>query len=116
MRDGNYGDWATRPDSAPGGGCNRTAGLNPIQYESRASAGHCHQQAGQRPPPPRFDRSRRPAVAQRPAREAARPDLRARGKKGGVIACAIAHRANRLAFAPTRGQADSDAKRWVRED
>jgi transposase len=42
--------------------------------------------------------------------------LRARGKKGLVIACAMAHRANRIAFALVRDQADYDSARWMRED
>jgi hypothetical protein len=39
--------------------------------------------------------------------------LRARGKKAGVIACAMAHRANRIAFALVRDQAPSDPSRWT---
>jgi len=95
----------------------RTAGLNPIQYES----------AGKR----------RDSVISRegsvPLRRAlidlgvglwlCEPDakthaagLRARGKKGGVIACAMAHRANRIAFALVRDQAAYDPARWTRED
>ena len=94
----------------------RTAGLNPIQYES----------AGKR----------RDSVISRegsvPLRRAlidlgvglwlCEPDakthaagLRARGKKGGVIACAMAHRANRIAFALVRDQASYDPTRWTRE-
>jgi transposase len=38
--------------------------------------------------------------------------LRARGKHGGVIACALAHRANRIAFALVRDQAPYDSSRW----
>jgi transposase len=38
--------------------------------------------------------------------------LRARGKHGGVIACALAHRANRIAFALVRDQAPYDRSRW----
>ena len=34
--------------------------------------------------------------------------LRARGKKGLVIGCAMAHRANRIAFALVRDQAGYD--------
>ena len=34
--------------------------------------------------------------------------LRARGKKGGVIACALAHRANRISYALVRDQASYD--------
>jgi transposase len=38
--------------------------------------------------------------------------LRERGKPGGVIACALAHRANRIAFAMVRDQAVYDPTRW----
>ena len=38
--------------------------------------------------------------------------LRGRGKKGLVIACAMAHRANRIAFALVRDQAIYDPTRW----
>ena len=38
--------------------------------------------------------------------------LRARGKHGGVICCALAHRANRIAFALVRDQASYDPARW----
>ena len=38
--------------------------------------------------------------------------LRARGKRGGVIACALAHRANRIAFALLRDQTRYDPSRW----
>lgn len=94
----------------------RTAGLNPIQYES----------AGKR-----RDSviSREGSVELRralidlgvglwlndPAAKARGRDLRARGKKGLVIACAMAHRANRIAFALVRDQAPYDPSRWNRE-
>jgi len=39
--------------------------------------------------------------------------LRARGKNGGVIACAMANRANRIAFALVRDQAGWDPTRWT---
>jgi hypothetical protein len=38
--------------------------------------------------------------------------LRARGKHGGVIACALAHRANRIAFALVRDKTSYDPTRW----
>jgi transposase len=40
--------------------------------------------------------------------------LRARGKHGGIISCALAHRANRIAFALVRDQAPYDQSRWTR--
>jgi transposase len=42
--------------------------------------------------------------------------LRARGKKGGVIACALAHRANRIAYALVRDQKPYDPSIWLQED
>lgn len=41
--------------------------------------------------------------------------LRARGKKGGVIACALANRANRIAYALVRDQHPYDSARWLQE-
>jgi len=94
----------------------RTAGLNPIQYES----------AGKR-----RDSviSREGSVELRralidlgvglwltdPAAKAHGRALRARGKKGLVIACAMAHRANRIAYALVRDQAPYDPSRWTQE-
>jgi transposase len=95
----------------------RTAGLNPIQYES----------AGKR-----RDSviSREGSVELRralidlgvglwlndSAAKAYGARLRVRGKKGLIIACAMAHRANRIAFALVRDQAGYDPSRWTRED
>jgi transposase len=95
----------------------RTAGLNPIQYES----------AGRR-----RDSviSREGSVELRralidlgvglwlndPAAKVYGAQLRARGKKGLVIACAMANRANRIAFALVRDQTGYDATRWTQED
>jgi transposase len=47
-----------------------------------------------------------------PAARAYAISLRARGKAGGVIACALAHRANRIAYALVRDQAAYDPHRW----
>ena len=38
---------------------------------------------------------------------------RARGKKGGVICCAMAHRANKIAYALVRDQTGYDPARWA---
>jgi transposase len=38
--------------------------------------------------------------------------LRARGKRGGIITCALAHRANRIAYALVRDQASYNPTRW----
>ncbi|MBA3728791.1 MAG: IS110 family transposase [Actinobacteria bacterium] len=39
-------------------------------------------------------------------------ELEARGKRPGVVACALGHRANRVAFAMLRDQAPFDPARW----
>ncbi len=95
----------------------RTAGLNPIQYES----------AGKR-----RDSviSREGSVELRralidlgmglwlndPAAKIYGARLRERDKKGGVIACAMANRANRIAYALVRDQSSYDPARWLQED
>jgi transposase len=47
-----------------------------------------------------------------PSARAYAQTLRARGKPGGVIACALAHRANKIAFAMVRHQSPFDPTRW----
>jgi transposase len=47
-----------------------------------------------------------------PAARAYARALRERGKPGGVIACALAHRANKIAFAMVRDQAPYDPACW----
>ena len=39
-------------------------------------------------------------------------ELEARGKRPGVVACALGHRANRVAFAMIRDQVPFDPERW----
>lgn len=94
----------------------RAAGLSPMQYES---AGKRRDGAI----------SREGSVTLRralidlgiglwlndPAAKTYATGLRARGKKGGVIACAMAHRANRIAYALVRDQDAYDPTRWNRE-
>ena len=95
----------------------RTAGLNPIQYES----------AGKR-----RDGviSREGSVELRralidlgiglwlsdPAAKVYGTQLRDRGKKGLVIGCAMANRANRIAFALVRDQTTYDPSRWTLQE
>ena len=83
----------------------RSAGLNPIQYES---AGKRHDTRISREGSVEL---RRALIdlgmglwLNEPAATARAVELRARGKKGGVIACAMAHRANRIAFALVRAR------------
>jgi transposase len=93
----------------------RAAGLSPMQYES---AGKRRDGAI----------SREGSVELRralidlgiglwhcdPAAKAYAAGLKARGKRGGIIACALAHRANRIAFALVRDQTAYDPSRWTR--
>jgi transposase len=92
----------------------RAAGLSPMQYES---AGH-RRDGGI---------SREGSVALRralidlgiglwhsdPSARQYAAGLKARGKHGGIIACALAHRANRIAYALTRHRATYDPARWT---
>jgi hypothetical protein len=48
-----------------------------------------------------------------PAAKVYGAQLRDRGKKGGVIACALAHRANRIAYALVRDQRPYDTTHWT---
>ena len=117
VRAGNYGAALgdpTRFDKASQ--VYRSAGLNPVQYES----------AGKR-----RDKqiSREGSVELRralidlglglwlnePSSKLRGQQLRARGKEGGVIACAMAHRANRIAFALVRDQQPYDPTKWTQE-
>ena len=91
----------------------RAAGLSPMQYES----------AGKRRD---GTISREGSVALRralidlglglwladPAATAYAAGLKARGKHGGIITCALAHRATRIAFALVRDHASYDRSRW----
>jgi transposase len=92
----------------------RAAGLSPMQYES----------AGKRRD---GTISREGSVALRralidlgiglwltdPAAKAYAAGLKARGKHGGIIACALAHRATRIAFALVRDHVSYDPARWT---
>lgn len=94
----------------------RSAGLNPIQYES---AGKRRDTVISREGSVELRRALidlgiglwlNDAGAKQYANE-----LKGRGKKGGVIACAMAHRANRIAFALVRDQSDYQPAQWIQE-
>lgn len=94
----------------------RASGLSPMQYES---AGKRHDGAISREGSVEL---RRALIdlgiglwLNEPAAKTYAASLRARGKKGGVIACALANRANRIAYALVRDQATYDPTRWVQE-
>jgi transposase len=47
-----------------------------------------------------------------PAAKAYAAALKARGKPGGIISCALAHRGTRIAYALVRDHACYDPSRW----
>jgi transposase len=115
VRVGNYAAAVADLDRWPGAPqLYRAAGLSPTQYES---AGRRRDSAI----------SREGSVSLRralidlgiglwhsdPAAQRYGKQLRARGKHGGVIACAMAHRANRIAYALVRDQTGYDPTRWA---
>jgi transposase len=117
VRAGNYGGALGDPDRFTSSRqVYRTAGLNPIQYES---AGKRRDSVISREGSVELRRALidlgiglwlNDSAAKRHATA-----LRARGKKGLIIACAMAHRANRIAFALVRDRAAYDPARWTRE-
>ena len=111
----NYGGALGDPHCWPGPSqIYRASGLSPAQYES----------AGKRRD---GSISREGSVALRralvdlgmglwfndPPSRAYAAALKAKGKKGGVIACALANRATRIAYAMVRDQAAYDSARWA---
>jgi len=115
VRAGNYGAAVGDPQRWPGASqLYRASGLSPAQYES----------AGKRRD---GSISREGSVALRralidlgiglwhadPAARRYGQALRARGKKGAVIGCAMAHRANKIAYALVRDQTGYDPTRWA---
>lgn len=48
-----------------------------------------------------------------PAAKTYAASLKARGKHGGIVACALAHRATRIAYALVRDQNHYHTSRWT---
>jgi transposase len=94
----------------------RAAGLSPMQYES---AGKRRDGAISREGSVELRRALIDLGVglwlNDPAAKTYAAALRARGKKGGVIACALANRANRIAYAMVRDQHPYDPTRWTQE-
>jgi transposase len=114
VRVASYGAAVGDPDRWGGAAqLYRAAGLSPTQYES---AGRRRDSAI----------SREGSVTLRralidlgmglwhsdPAAQRYGQQLRARGKHGGVICCAMAHRANKIGYALVRDQAGYDPACW----
>jgi transposase len=92
----------------------RASGLSPVQYES---AGHRRDGAISREGSVELRRALIDLgmglwLLDPPSRAYASA-LKARGKRGGIIACALAHRANKIAHALVRDQAAYDPTRWM---
>ena len=115
VRVSNYAAALGDPDRWPGPRqIYRASGLSPMQYES----------AGKRRD---GTISREGSVALRravidlgvglwlsdPAAKAYAGELKSRGKPGGIIACALAHRATRIAYALVRDHATYNPSRWA---
>jgi transposase len=115
VRAANYAGALGDPDRWPGPAqIYRASGLSPAQYES----------AGRRRD---GSISREGSVELRralidlgiglwlcdPAAKRYAAGLKARGKRGGIIACALAHRATRIAHALVRDQHPYDPARWA---
>ena len=90
----------------------RAAGLTPSLMHRPGGAATAPSAGKLGPPAPRPDR---PGIGLWQKYLAARgyaPALRERGKPGGIIACALAHRAGKIAFAMVRDQTPYDPARW----
>jgi transposase len=115
VRVGNYGAAVGDPGRWPAARqLYRASGLSPAQYESagRRRDGTISREGSVQ--------LRRALVdlgiglwQSDPAARSYGRALRARGKKGGVIICAMAHRANKIAYALVRDQAGYDPDRWT---
>jgi transposase len=118
VRAGNYGAALGDPARWPSPRqVYRAAGLSPAQYESvrrRRDSGISREGSVE---------LRRALIdlglglwLNDPAARGYAAGLKARGKRGGVIACALAHRANKIAYALVRDQTDYDPGRWSTPD
>jgi transposase len=114
VRAGNYGAAVGDPQRWPSHRqLYRASGLAPMQYESagRRRDGTISREGSVQ--------LRRAMIdlgiglwLQDPAAKRYGQALRARGKKGGIIACAMAHRANKIAYAMVRDQTGYQPDRW----
>jgi transposase len=115
IRAGNYGAAVGDPQRWPSHRqLYRASGLSPMQYESagRRRDGSISREGSVE--------LRRALIdlgiglwLQDPAAKRYGQAMRARGKKGGIIACAMAHRANKIAYAMVRDQTGYQAGRWA---
>ena len=114
VRAGNYGVALGDPARWPGfRQIYRASGLSPMQYESagRRRDGSISREGSVELRRALIDLGLGLWLNEQSAKRYGQT-LRDRGKKGGVICCAMANRANRIAYAMVRDQADYDLTRW----
>ena len=115
VRAANYAGALGDPDRWPGPRqIYRACGLSPAQYESagRRRDGSISREGSVELRRALIDLGVGLWLCDPPAKAYA-AGLKARGKKGGVIACALAHRATRIAHALVRDQRPYDPARWA---
>ncbi|WP_309974525.1 IS110 family transposase [Arthrobacter oryzae] len=115
VRAGNYGAAVGDPHRWPGPSqIYRASGLSPAQYESAGKRrdGSISREGSVTLRRALIDLGVGLRLSDEPGRAYAAA-LKERGKDGGVIACAMAHRANRIAYALVRDQAAYDPARWA---
>lgn len=118
VRAAKYGAAVGDPDRWPGPRqLFRAAGLSPMQYESAGKRrdGGISREGSVTLRRALIDLGVGLWRSDAPSRDYATA-LRARGKHGGIVLCALAHRANRIAFALVRDQTSYDPTRWTPED
>lgn len=115
VRAGNYGAAVGDPTRWPGAAqLYRASGLSPAQYESagRRRDGTISREGSVQLRRALIDLGLGLWLTD-PAAKRYGQQLQARGKHGGVIGCAMAHRANQIAYALVRDQAGYDPARWT---
>ena len=114
VRAGNYGAAVGDPTRWPSPKqLYRASGLSPMQYESagRRRDGAISREGSVQLRQALIDLGLGLWMCD-PAAKRYGHTLRARGKKGGVICCAMAHRANKIAYAMVRDQTSYQPDRW----
>jgi transposase len=115
VRAGNYGAAVGDPTRWPSPKqLYRASGLSPMQYESagRRRDGAISREGSVELRQALIDLGLGLWLTE-PAAKRYGQTLRARGKHGGVICCAMAHRANKIAYALVRDQTGYDPTRWT---
>jgi transposase len=115
VRAASYGAAVGDPSRWPGHRqLYRASGLSPAQYESagRRRDGSISREGSVQLRRALISLGVGLLTSDAPAKAYA-ASMQARGKHGGVIVCALANRANRIAFALVRDQAGYQATRWV---